>query len=576
MKITQIVVVVIVARLALASLLDAQDRSYGRSVVSTPFGIVATSEVQASQTGARILERGGSAIDAGIAANAVLGVEEPMMNGIGGDLFAIYYEARTGKLTGINASGWAPAGLTIEHLKSKGLNEMPRSGIDSVTIPGAVDGWAKLHARFGKLPWKDLFQSAIYFAREGFSVPEIMDDDWRASRSKLLADPEAKRVFLPRGKAPERGELFRNPGLAHALTLIAEQGEAAFYKGEIANAILKTSAANGGTMTPQDLAEYAAEWVQPVDSTYHGWQISELPPNGDGFAALEMLNIMEQFDPDPAGPYSPAELHTRIEAMKLAYADVKAADGDPHFSKIPVEQITSKAFAKKRASLINPARANCDVAAEALSKSDTTYFTIVDREGNILSMIQSNYSSFGSAITVRGMGFPLHNRGSAFSLDPSSPNVLHGHKRPFHTIIPAFMQKGDRHIGFGIMGGMNQPLAHAQFVSNLVDYGMNIQAALETARFTVSQQLGCNILIESRVGQPTIDSLTNKGHILEVRKEYTANMGRGNAVEHNDTTKMNFAASDPRADGAAIPEFPADPAHTAPARVNGNSQEEPR
>jgi gamma-glutamyltranspeptidase len=426
MKISHVVVVVIVANPVLSSLLPAQDRSYGRSVVSTPFGIVASSEVQASQAGARILERGGSAIDAGIAANAVLGVEEPMMNGIGGDLVAIYYDARTGKLTGINASGWAPAGLTMEHL------------------------------------------------------------------------------------------------------------------------------------------------VQPIDITYRGWQVYELPPNGDGFAALEMLNIMEQFDPDPAGPYSPAELHKRIEATKLAYADVKAADGDPDFSKIPVEELTSKAFAKKRASLINPACANCDVAPEALSKSDTTYFTIVHREGNILSMIQSNYSSFGSAVTVRGMGFPLHNRGSAFSLDRNSPNALHGHKRPFHTIIPAFVQKGDRHIGFGIMGGMNQPLAHAQFVSNVVDYGMNIQSALETARFTVSQH-GCNILIESRVGLSDIDSLTSKGHILEVRKEYTANMGRGNAVERNDTTKMNFAASDPRADGSAIPEFPADPAHTAPSQVHGKA-----
>ena len=571
MKISQVVIAVIVAKLALPSLLQAQDRSYGRSVVSTPFGIVATSEVQASQAGARILERGGSAIDAGIAANAVLGVEEPMMNGIGGDLFAIYYDARTGKLTGINASGWAPAGLTIEHLKSKGLNEMPRAGIDSVTVPGAVDGWAKLHSRFGKLPWKDLFQPAIFLAREGFSVPEIMDDDWKASRNKLLVDPETKRVFLPDDKAPERGQLFRNPDLAGALTLVAEQGEAVYYKGEIAAAILKTSAANSGTMTAQDLAEYSAEWVQPIDITYRGWQVYELPPNGDGFAALEMLNIMEQFDPDPAGPYSPAELHKRIEAMKLAYADVKAADGDPRFSKIPVKELTSKDFAKKRASLIDPAHADCNVAPAALSKSDTTYFTVIDREGNILSMIQSNYSSFGSAITVRGMGFPLHNRGSAFSLDPNSPNALHGHKRPFHTIIPAFMQKGDRHIGFGIMGGMNQPLAHAQFVSNVVDYGMNIQAALETARFTVSQHLGCNILIESRVGQSAIDSLTSKGHILEVRKEYTANMGRGNAVERNDVTKMNFAASDPRADGAAIPEFPADPAHTAPSQINGKA-----
>ena len=542
--------------LTFSTALSAQDRSYGRSVVATPFGIVATSEVAASQAGARMLERGGSAIDAGIAANAVLGVMEPMMNGIGGDLFAIYYDAKTGKLTGINASGWAPKNLTIEHLQGKDLHTMPISGIDSVTVPGAVDGWAKLHGRFGKLPWHDLFQPAIFFAGQGYAVSEIMDDTWKASRKGLMRTPEGRRVFLPGDQAPERGQLFRDPDLAGALTLIANQGESAFYKGPIAGAILKTSSELGGTMTASDLADYSAEWVDPISASYRGWTIYELPPNGDGIAALEMLNIMEQSKPDPAGPYSPAELHTRIEAMKLAYADVKAYDGDPHFSKIPAEQLLSKSYAAQRAGLIDPARANCTVAPGALSHSDTTYFTVVDREGNILSMIQSNYSAFGSNVTVDGMGFVLHNRGGAFSLDPASPNALAGHKRPFHTIIPAFMQKGDRHIGFGIMGGMNQPLAHAQFVSNVVDYGMNIQAALEEARFTVTQTLGCNIEIESRVGGSTIDALTKMGHLFEVRKEYTAHMGRGNVVEHDTDTGMNLGASDPRADGAAIPEMP--------------------
>jgi gamma-glutamyltranspeptidase/glutathione hydrolase len=542
--------------LTFSSGLKAQDRSYGRSVVSTPFGIVATSEVEASQAGARMLERGGSAIDAGIAANAVLGVMEPMMNGLGGDLFAIYYDAKTGKLTGINASGWAPKGLTIEHVKGKGLDEMPRYGIDSVTVPGAVDGWAKLHGRFGKLPWRDLFQPAIFFARDGYPVSEIMDGDWKTGRKWLMTNPESRRVFLPEDRAPEEGELFRNPDLAHALTLIANEGEIAFYKGGIAQAILKTSTELGGTMTASDLAEYSAEWVEPISASYRGWTIYELPPNSDGMAALEMLNIMEQSKADPGGPYSPAELHTRIEAMKLAYADVKAYDGDPRFNKIPVEELLSKSYAAQRAHLIDPDRANCKVAPGALSKSDTTYFTVVDREGNILSMIQSNYGSFGSDITVDGMGFVLHNRGGAFSLDPKSPDALAGHKRPFHTIIPAFMQMGDRHIGFGIMGGMNQPLAQAQFVSNMVDYGMNVQAALEEARFTVTATLGCNIQIESRVGPSTLDALTKMGHTFDVHKEYTENMGRGNAVEHDSATGMNFGASDPRGDGAAVPEMP--------------------
>jgi gamma-glutamyltranspeptidase/glutathione hydrolase len=536
--------------------LSAQDRSYGRSVVATPFGIVATSEVQASQAGARMLERGGSAIDAGIAANAVLGVMEPMMNGVGGDLFAIYYDAKTGKVTGINASGWAPRSLTIEHLKSKSLDQMPRYGIDSVTVPGVVDGWAKLHGRFGKLPWSDLFQPAIFFAGNGYAVPEIMDGDWKANTKWLMTNPESRRVFLPGDKAPERGELFRNPDVARALTLIANQGETAFYKGEIAQAILKTSAELGGTMTASDLAEYSAEWVEPISVSYRGWTIYELPPNGDGMAALEMLNIMEQSKADADGPYSPGELHTRIEAMKLAYADVKAYDGDPHFNKIPAEELLSKSYAAKRAHLIDPGRANCTVAPGALSKSDTTYFTVVDREGNILSMIQSNSGAFGADVTVDGMGFVLHNRGGAFSLDPASPNALAGHKRPFHTIIPAFMQMGDRHIGFGIMGGMNQPLAHAQFVSNVVDYDMNTQAALEEARFTVTSALGCKIQIESRVGPSTIDALTKMGHVFDVHKEYSENMGRGNVVEHDSATGMNFGASDPRGDGAAVPEMP--------------------
>jgi gamma-glutamyltranspeptidase/glutathione hydrolase len=541
--------------LTFSTVLSAQDRSYGRSVVATPFGIVATSEVEASQAGARMLERGGSAIDAGIAANAVLGVMEPMMNGLGGDLFAIYYDAKTGKLTGINASGWAPNGLTIEHLRGKDLHAMPRVGIDSVTVPGAVDGWAKLHGRFGKLPWRELFQPAISVAGQGYAVPEIIDDYWKISHKGLMTNPESRRVFLPGDQALERGQLFRNPDLARALTLIANEGETAFYKGAIARAILKTSSELSGTMTAADLAEYSAEWVEPISVNYRGWTIYELPPNGDGMAALEMLNIMEQSKADPAGPYSPGELHTRIEAMKLAYADVKAYDGDPRFNKIPAEQLLSKSYAAQRAALIDPGRANCTITPGALSRSDTTYFTVVDREGNILSMIQSNAGLFGSEVTVDGMGFALQDRGVAFSLDPKSPNALAGHKRPFHTIIPAFMQMGDRHIGFGIMGGMNQPLAHAQFVSNVADYGMNIQAALEEARFTVTATLGCKIEIESRAGTSTIDALTKMGHVFDVRKEYTADMGRGNVVEHDTATGMNLGASDPRGDGAAIPEM---------------------
>ena len=536
--------------------LYAQDRTYGRSVVATQYGVVATSQVSASQAGALVLERGGSAIDAAIAANAVLNVTEPTSNGMGGDLFAIYWEAKTGKLYGLNASGWAPKALTIEHLRAKGVTEMPQFGIDSVTVPGVVDGWAKLHGRWGKLPWRDLFQPAIFYADHGFPVAEIIHDWWDEYHQALLTNPESTRVFLPGGKVPETGELFRNPDVAHALTLVADQGEAAFYKGEIAQAILKTSQQLGGTMTADDLASYSAEWVEPISTKYRDWTVYELPPNGDGIAALEMLNIMEQFKPDPAGPHSPGEVHTRIEAMKLAYADVKKYDGDPRFGKIPVDQLLSKDYAAKRASLIDPAKANCTVAPGALGTSDTTYFTVVDHEGNILSIIQSNYNNFGSDVTVLGMGFALQDRGGLFSLDPASPNALAGRKRPFHTIIPAFMQRGDQHIGFGIMGGLNQPLAHAQFVSNVVDYHMNIQAAIEEPRFTDRQQVGCRIVIESRVTPAAIEALTKMGHVLQVHEGYTAAMGRGQAILHDSSTGINFGASDPRADGAAIPEQP--------------------
>jgi gamma-glutamyltranspeptidase/glutathione hydrolase len=557
-------ITILLAFTAAAISLTAQDRSYGRSVVATQYGIVATSQVIASQAGARVLEEGGSAIDAAIAANAVLNVTEPNTNGMGGDLFAIYWEAKTGKLYGLNASGWAPKALTIDHLQAKGITAMPQEGIDSVTVPGVVDAWTKLHERWGRLPWHDLFQPAIFYAENGFPVAEIIHAWWDGDSEGLLNNPESRRVFLPGGEAPETGQLFRNPDVARAFTLVADEGEAVFYKGAIAQAILKTSGDLGGTMTADDLATYSAEWVEPVSTTYRDWTVYELPPNGDGIAALEMLNIMERFKPDAAGPHSPGELHTRIEAMKLAYADVKAFDGDPRFSKIPVGELLSKTYAAKRAALIDPAHANCTVAPGALGASDTTYFSVVDRDGNILSIIQSNYNNFGSNVTVQGMGFALQNRGGLFSLDPKSPNALAGRKRPFHTIIPAFMQRGDQHIGFGIMGGLNQPLAHAQFVSNVVDYHMNIQAAMEEPRFTDRQQLACKIVIEVRVTPATIDALTRMGHVLQVHGEYTAAMGRGQAVLHDSSTGINYGASDPRADGAAIPESP----HFSDAKPN--------
>ena len=538
--------------------LTAQDRSYGRSMVVTDRGIVATSHVLASQAGAQILERGGSAIDAAIAANAVLGVTEPMMNGIGGDLFLLYWDAKTGKLYGLNASGWAPRGLSIEYLKKKGLSSMPEGGIHSVTVPGMVDGWNQAHQKFGRLAWKDLFSSAILYAEHGYAVPEIIQGYWVGSEGTLKAAPEAARVFLRNGKAPELGAIFSNPDLGKALRLIAEKGRDSFYRDEIAQAILKTSAEQGGTLQADDLSEFSAEWVDPISIDYRGWKIYELPPNGQGMAALEMLNILATSQASKDGPSSTSELHKKIEAMKLAYTDLYRYDADPRFSKVPITGLLSDEYAKERASRIDSQKANCTPASGKPAKSDTTYLAVVDKDGNIASMIQSNYDYFGSGVVVTGMGFPLHNRGALFVLDPNDPDALAPRKRPFHTIIPAFMERGDIHIGFGIMGGSNQPLAHAQFVSNLVDYGMNIQAGLEAPRFTIpdtgSRSIGCNIVIESRVPPVVLQELRQRGHQLRVRKEYSTSMGRGQAVLHDSKRGVNFGASDPRADGSAEPE----------------------
>ncbi len=531
-------------------------RNYGRSMVISQGGIVATSQVLASQAGAQILARGGSVVDAAIAANAVLCITEPLMTSIGGDLFAMVWDAKTGKLTGLNSSGPAPKALSPEFLAQKGIKRMPNEGIHSVTVPGVVQGWYQIHKRFGKLPWTDLFQAAIVFAEQGYPVHEGIAEGWNSGGAVrgLKGNAESARVFLPGGKPPKTGDVFRDPEVGHALRLIADQGPDAFYKGDIAKAILKTSQHLGGTMTAEDLASFAPEWVEPLSIDYRGWRVYEMPPNGQGMAALEMLNIMETRPPTALGPFSPIEIHKRIEAMKLAYSDVHRYDADPHAYDVPTAQLLSKQYAAKRAALIDPLRANCKVENGDPIGSNTTYLTVVDRDGNIASWIQSIYSSFGSRVTVEGMGFVLQNRGGGFTLEPHHPNVLAGGKRPFHTIIPAFMEKGDQHIGFGIMGGAVQPLAHAQFVSNFVDYGMNIQEALEAPRFAKGNAYGCEVSIEGRVPAQTLQQLSERGHVIQIRREYVEAFGRGQAILHDSKTGTNYAASDPRADGAAIPE----------------------
>jgi gamma-glutamyltranspeptidase/glutathione hydrolase len=541
------------ALLVCAASVFGQPRDYGRSMVITQQGMAATSQTLASQAGAQILAKGGSAVDAAIAANAVLGVVEPMMNGIGGDLFVIYWDAKTRKLTGLNASGPAPRGLSAEFLTNQGLRTIP-DGIHSVTVPGAVEGWAKMHQRFGKLPWKDLFAAAIAYAEQGFPVTEDAQRYWAGSTGTLRSHPETSRVYLPGGRAPRVGEVFKNPGMARAYRILGDKGPDAFYKGEIAAAILKTSKDLGGTMTAQDLASFASEWVEPISTEYRGWKVYELPPNSQGLTVLEMLNIMETSAAGAGGPYNAAELHRRIESMKLAYSDLRF-NGDPRFADIPLRGLLSKDYARQRAASIDPRKANCAVAAGAPVFGETTYLTTVDKDGNIASWIQSLYDYFGSGVTVEGLGFLLHDRGQNFNLTRGSANVLAGGKRPSHTIIPGFMEKGDLHIGFGIMGGSNQAMAQAQFVSNVADYDLNIQQAVEAARFRKTGAPGCDVRIEGRVPAAVIQGLKDRGHEVQTISPFdSAITGRGQAILFNSATGTKFGASDPRADGSAVPE----------------------
>jgi gamma-glutamyltranspeptidase/glutathione hydrolase len=536
----------------------AQERWHARSVVYSARGIVATSQTLASTAGAQVLARGGSAVDAAIAANIVLGVVEPMSNGIGGDLFAIVRDAKTGRIEGLNSSGPAPAGLTIKLLKDAGNKEMPQYSIHAVTVPGCVRGWAELHARHGKLPWADLFGPAIHYAENGFPVTELIAGQWggAAAVKKLAGDPDAA-LFLPGGKAPAEGRIFRNPELAAALRLIASKGADAFYAGAIGEALIAKSRKLGGTLTAADLREYRAEWVQTLSTTYRGWTVHEIPPNSQGMAALSMLNIMERFDLTGPGHLSADALHVQVEAQKLAYADLGRYVADPRVAKVPVAGLLSKDYAKRRAALIDPKKANCSPGeGEPLpSEGDTIYMSAVDAEGNLVSLIQSIYQGFGTGIAVPGYGFHLHNRGGLFTLDETHPNALEPKKRPFHTIIPAYMEKGDRHIAFGIMGGMNQAQAHAQFVSRVADHGMNLQQALEAPRFTRTKfTSGCSIVMEDRFPDSTFSDLKARGHDIKKVGAFSLEMGGGQAAEFNTATKVKSAASSPRKDGAAVPE----------------------
>ncbi|MFP5379011.1 MAG: gamma-glutamyltransferase [Vicinamibacteria bacterium] len=565
---TAVLIAVLVAPLAPPAPVAAQAPSGaplpipGRSMVTTKYGIVAASSPLAAQAGVRILERGGHAVDAAIAANAVLNVVEPAMNGIGGDLFAIVYDAKADRLQGINASGWSPSGLTAEMLKAKGLTRVGRD-IYSVTVPGAVAGWHALRERYGRQSMADILAPAIHYAEAGFPVGEVAAGQFASALKLLSQHPEARDTYLLDGaRAPKEGDTFRNPALAGSLRRIAAEGRDGFYTGPTAEAILALSRELGGTMTAADLAEYQIEWVEPIESTYRGWTVSELPPNGSGIAALMMLNIMERYPLRDWGFHSPQALHVMIEAKKLAYADMIRYVGEPQGAKIPIDTLLSDAHAARRAALIDPKKAACEVPAATLDGvtnnpegNDTIYLTVIDRDGNIVSLIQSIYSGFGTGLVPEGTGFALHNRGQLFSLEPDHVNTLAPRKRPVHTIIPAFLRKDDIRIGFGIMGGWNQSQAHAQFVANIVDYDMTIQQALEAGRFTKGSFNGCDVSIEALIPEPSRDALTALGHEIRVVQPRSGTFGWGQAVmRRGDGT--HFGASEPRHDGAAIPEGP--------------------
>jgi gamma-glutamyltranspeptidase / glutathione hydrolase len=560
MKRLACVAVLLLSSVAVMSQQFSSVPGQGRSMVVSKLGIVSTPQFLASQAGAHILEEGGNAIDAAIAANAVMGVVQPYVNGIGGDLFAIYYDAKTGKLYGLNSSGWTPKALTIDYLKSKGATEINPLGVETIDIPGTVAGWDALHSRFGSLAFSQLFAPAIYYAQNGFPLAE-RNARWWISK-KLIDQPGYKETYDIWPADPKPGDLFRNPALANSLRQIAAHGREAFYNGPMTETMVKFLDARGGVHTLEDFRDFQPEWVEPVSTTYRGWTVYELPPNGQGIATLTMLNIMEHFPMAQYGHNSVDALHVMIEAKKLAYSDMYKYVGDPRFTPMPVQQLISKDLGEKRAKLIDMRKAACQVVPSnivaELNKhgNSTIYLSTIDRDGNIVSLIQSNYSGYGTGLVAPGLGFSFHNRGAGFQLTPGLPNSLAGHKRPLHTIIPAFMEKGDIHIGFGIMGGWNQAQAHAQFVANIVDYGMNVQAALEQPRFTKDSFEGCDVQMEETIPVDIRAGLTQRGHEIRLLEPFSFFVGQGAAVVRDSSRQVNFAAGDPRSDGAAIPQEP--------------------
>ena len=531
-----------------------------RSEVIAPHGMAATSQPLATQIALDILKKGGSAVDAAIAANAALGLMEPTGCGIGGDLFAIIWDAEKEELTGLNASGRSPESLTLQHFRDLGMERIPYLGPLSVSVPGAVDGWFELHERYGRLPMSELLQPSIDYANNGFPVTEFIASLWQQNVSTREEYPGVREVYMPGGEAPKTGEVFKNPNLGNTYKLIAEQGRDVFYKGEIAEKIDAYMAENGGFLTAADMAAHTSEWVEPVSVNYRGYDVYELPPNGQGIVALQMLNILEGFDLRSMGFGTPEYLHTLIEAKKLAYEDRAKHYADPDFYNVPLDWLLSKDYAAERRELIAADKAadNFPPGDPLLEHGDTIYLTVGDADGNMISLIQSNYGDLGSGMTPEELGFQLQNRGQQFSLKDGHANVYEPGKRPFHTIIPAFVLKdGKPWLSFGVMGGSMQPQAHAQIVVNLVDFDMNLQEAGDAARMRHSGSSqptdqvmtdGGRVYLESGIGDDVRDALRELGHNIA---DGTISYGGYQAIIRDPVTGVYFGASESRKDGQA-------------------------
>jgi len=554
------------------SLSAAPDRVTGknfatRSEVIAQNGMVATSQPLATQIGLDILKKGGSAVDAAIAANAALGLMEPTGNGIGGDLYAIVWDANTQKLYGLNASGRSPKGLSLKQLKSelKGLKrkDIPPYGMLPISVPGTVDGWFELHNKFGKLPMSQILNPAINYANNGFPVSELISYYWQRSVPRLSPQKgDFEKVFALNGKGPAKGEIFKNPALANTLSLIAKDGRDTFYKGKIAKKIDSFMKDNGGYLRYRDFADHTSTWVTPLSTNYRGYDVFELPPNGQGIAALQMLNILENYNLREMGFLNPETLHLMVEAKKLVFEDRAKYYADLDFYNAPLQGLISKEYAKQRNKLIGKKSATrIDAGNPAMYQGDTIYLTTADKDGNMVSLIQSNYRGMGSGVVVPDLGFVFQDRGQLFSLDNDHANVYAPGKRPFHTIIPAFIMKdGKPFVSFGLMGGAMQPQGHVQIVTNLVDFDMNIQEAGDATRW---QHYGSTeptesskkylessgvLVIESEIPYQTIRALMEKGHKVQFDR---GGYGGYQAIMFDQKNGVYYGASESRKDGQA-------------------------